>query len=284
MLSPRTAEPWPFVYFLPGYEPLRARMGGTRPVARPLHRRRCPAPSGHLPHPFPPPSSLRKPPRRTLWGGRRFIFLVDVQDPLSRHGRRDRDKSASFFRAAAEHTLQPSSLFLFLLLRFYTGYARGPASSVSSNRRTPPTLPAWRPGPFDRKTPLSSHAYAPSPSPFLPSVGVSPSASTYPSFSPFSQTTTRKKGVSPGLALPWARHTADVRPTARAKGGDPLAGVQSVRHTLFLFPPPSTKSPIIPSLRHRHPTIASAVLQQPWGEAARHQPLEMGGALVGSVL
>ena len=60
------------------------------------------------------------------------------------------------------------------------------------------------------------------------------------------------------------------RSTARVKGGGPLAGVHSVRHTLFLFPPPSTKSPIIPSLRHCHPTIASAVLQQPWGEAARH--------------
>ena len=184
-------------------------MGGTRPVARPLHRRRCPAPSGHLPHPFPPPSSLRKPPRRTLWGGRRFIFLVDVQDPLSRHGRRDRDKSASFFRAAAEHTLQPSSLFLFLLLRFYTGHARGPASSVLSDRLTQPTLPAWRPGPFDRETP-PSHAYAPSPSPHIPSVCVPPRR--LPSFSPFSQTTTCKKGVSPGLALHCARHTAGPPP------------------------------------------------------------------------
>ena len=40
-------------------------------------------------------------------------------------------KQASFFRAAAEQTLRPLSLFLFLLLHhFYTGYARGPASSV----------------------------------------------------------------------------------------------------------------------------------------------------------
>ena len=106
------------------------------------------------------------------------------------------------------------------------------------------------------------------------------SVGAYPSFSPFSQTISCKKGVSPGPALHCARHTAGVHPTARVKRGDPLAGVQSVRHTLFLFPPLSTKSPIIPSLCHCHPTIASTVLQQPWGEAERRQPSDMGGALV----
>ena len=158
---------------------------------------------------FPQPSSLQKPPRRTSWGGRRVICLVDVQVPWSRPRRRDRDKSASFFRAAAEQILRPSSLFLFLLLRFYTGHARGQASSVPSDRLTPPTLPAWRPGPSDRETP-PSHAYASSPSPRIPSVCVPPRR--LPSFSPFSQTTTCKKGVSPGLALHCARHTAGPPP------------------------------------------------------------------------
>ena len=117
-------------------------------------------------------------------------------------------------------------------------------------------------GPFDRET-LPSHAYVPSPSSLIPSVCVSPSASILLSL-PFSQTAC-KKGISPGPALHCARHTVGVHPAARVKGGDPLTGVQSVRHTLFLFPTTSTKSPIIPSLSHRHPTIASAVLKQPWG-------------------
>ena len=74
-------------------------------------------------------------------GGHCFIFLVDVQVLLSRDGRRGWDKSALFFQAATKQILLPSSLFLFLLLRFYTGYARGPASLVPSDRLIPPTLP-----------------------------------------------------------------------------------------------------------------------------------------------
>ena len=50
----------------------------------------------------------------------------------------------------------------------------------------------------------------------------------------FSRTITCKKGVSPGLALHCARHTAGVHPTARVKGEDPLADVHRVRHTLSL--------------------------------------------------
>ena len=77
-----------------------------------------------------------------------------------------------------------------------------------------------------------------------------------------------------------------VHPIARVNGSAPLAGVHCARHTFILFPPPSPsiKSPIIPSLRHRHPTIASTVLQQPLGRQQGHHLTDMGNAHAGSIL
>ena len=96
-------------------------------------------------------------------------------------------------RVAVEQTLRPSHLFFFFIVSsFCTGYALGPVSLVPSDRLTPPMLVAWRPGPFDRETPLS-HAYGPSPTPLIPSVCVSPPASILPSL-PFHKPPHVKRG------------------------------------------------------------------------------------------
>ena len=51
---------------------------------------------------FPLPLAFESLPNARHGGGRHVIYLADVQVPWSRPGRRDRDKSASFFRATAE--------------------------------------------------------------------------------------------------------------------------------------------------------------------------------------
>ena len=148
---------------LPGYESSIGSDGRHATSVRPLHRRHCPAPSGYLPCPFTQPSSLRKSPRRTLWGERCVICLVDVQVLLSCHGRRNRDKSMSFFRAAAKQILQPSSFFLFLLLCFYT-------SGLAPRSLQPRDAVVPRLGTFSIATHTLRMCF---------------SACAYPSFSPF---------------------------------------------------------------------------------------------------
>ena len=212
-----------------GYEPLRAPDGRHATSARPLHRRHCPALSGHLLCPFPPPSSLRKPPRRTAWGGRCVICLVDAQAPWSCPDRRDRDKSPSFFPGCGQ--TDPLTVVPFSFSSFLHGLCPRPSGLGPSGCLTPTTLPSWCPGPFDRETP-PPHAYAPSPWPHIPSVCVSPSASILPSLL-FLQTTKCKRGSLLAWLFIAPVTPLVIHPTAHVKGGDPLAGVQSDRRTLF---------------------------------------------------
>ena len=83
-----------------------------------------------------------------------------------------------FFRAAAEQILWSLSLFLFSSSILHGLCSRPSVLGPISSRLTPPTLPAWRPGPFNRETP-PSHTYPPSPSPHIPSVCVSLQASSF---------------------------------------------------------------------------------------------------------
>ena len=67
----KRAEPWSYVSSL-GYEPLRARMGGRRPIARPLHRHGCPVSSGHFPRP-PLPQAFESLPDTRYGGGSLYL-------------------------------------------------------------------------------------------------------------------------------------------------------------------------------------------------------------------
>ena len=97
-----------------GYESTQARMGGTQPSARPLHRRRC------LVHPgifLPPSSSLRSPSTTLREMGDRIICLAGDQVPWSCRAGRDRDKSSPFFPAVVPNfLLSPASSFFCCIL------------------------------------------------------------------------------------------------------------------------------------------------------------------------
>ena len=108
-------------------------MGGTRTAHGPYTVTiASPRPGAFLvPFPLLQPQVFESLPDARYGPGRCFICLIDAQVPLLRHGRCDRDKSASFFRAAAEQTLQPSSLFFFFFFFFVIVLARAtPAASV----------------------------------------------------------------------------------------------------------------------------------------------------------
>ena len=111
-------------------------------------------------------------------------------------------------------------------------------------------LPAYCPGFFDRETP-SFHAFAPSPLSHGPSRCLSPSTPIL-SFLPSSSQTIRCKNL-----VKWGVHCGfnGVAPPfgCSSRPSHPLSPF--LRHRLC------TKSPSIPSLRHRHPAIASTVLQ-----------------------
>ena len=66
--------------------------------------------------------------------------------------------------------------------------------------------------------------------------------------------------------------------------GGASPGGRSPRPPHPFLPSSVTDHPSFPSLRHRHPTIASTVSQLPWGEAARAPPYGHGNAHAESVL
>ena len=114
-------------------------MGDKRPSARPLHRRHFPAPSRHLPHPFPLPQAFESLPDTRYGRGvalSTWFWLTPRPRGHALVGATGINLRRSS-RAAVEHTLRPSHLFFFFIVSsFCTGYALGPMSLVPSDRLT----------------------------------------------------------------------------------------------------------------------------------------------------
>ena len=142
-----------------------------------------------------------------------------------------------------------------LFHRLGTGYARGPASPVPSDWPTPVNAPGLVSLSLRLQDPVVQR---------LRTIDIA--AQTlhicfsvfFPSFLPFSCKPSRVKG-----GVPWPGFSlCPLHYLCKQECIIWRAFIASV--SPFPFPPwsPSTKTPIIPSLRHRHSTISYTVLQQ----------------------